>query len=99
MIELGGNISLSGFNQMDRDTIIIVKKIVGSYVKTLSEKNKNFKSLSLTLKTVHERENSEKYEMKGNLIADKQYNAEITDYNLMIAIDKTLKKLEKSSEK
>jgi ribosome-associated translation inhibitor RaiA len=98
MIELGGNITLSGFKELDRDTMIIVKKIIGSYIKKYTEKDDKFQSFSVNLKTVHETENSAIYEVKGNLIGKKQYNAEVNDRNLMIAIDKLLKKLDSTIE-
>ncbi|MFW6014764.1 MAG: hypothetical protein ACOCQG_06305 [Candidatus Nanoarchaeia archaeon] len=98
MMELGGNITLSGFNELDRDTMVVVKKIIGSYVRKVSDKNSAFQSLSVTLKTTHERENSAIYEVKTQLVADKQYNAECQDRNLMFCIDKALKKLENAME-
>lgn len=98
MMELGGNITLSGFNDLDRDTIVIVKKLIGSYIRKVGEKNPDFQSFSVNLKTTHERENSEVYEIKAQLVADKQYNAECTDRNLMFCIDKACKKLENAME-
>ncbi len=38
MEELGGNIKLGGFEEIDPAKIIIVKKIVGTFVKGWSEK-------------------------------------------------------------
>ncbi|MGM5482901.1 MAG: hypothetical protein ACQESF_05540 [Nanobdellota archaeon] len=96
MIELGGNITLSGFRELDRDTMVIVKKVVGSYVRKFSEKDPEFKSISITLKKIHERESSEIYEIKAQLVASKQYNSECSDRNLMFCIDKVLKKIENS---
>lgn len=96
MIELGGNITLSGFKELDRDTMVIVKKIVGTYVKKFSETNDKFQSLAITLKHVHERETSEKFEIKANLTADKQHNSDVTDRNLMFALDNALKKVDSS---
>ena len=93
-MELGGNITLTGFKTLDKDTLVIVKKIVGTYVKKISEKNDKFQSLTITLKPIHERETSEKYELKANLTGEKQYNSEVTDRNLMFALDKVLKKLD-----
>jgi len=49
MIELGGNIKLKGFNDLDPATIIVVKKIVGNYTKQLTEKNPDFSELFLDL--------------------------------------------------
>ncbi|MFP4403258.1 MAG: hypothetical protein ACOC3X_02670 [Nanoarchaeota archaeon] len=94
MMELGGNITLSGFKDLDKDTMIIIKKIIGSYIKKFNEKNSKFQSFSVNLKKTGETENSAIFELKANLIADKQYNAETNDRNLLIAIDKLLKKLD-----
>lgn len=99
MIELGGNITLAGFSQLDRDTMIIVKKLVGSYVKTLCEKMDDFQSLNLDLRIPESTKNPGKYEIKGTLVCSGQYTAEKTESNLMIAIDKVLKELQASAEK
>ncbi|MFW6383736.1 MAG: hypothetical protein ACOCZQ_03775 [Nanoarchaeota archaeon] len=98
-MELGGNISLNGFSNLDRDTMVIVKKLVGSYVKTLSEGNDNFKSLSLNLNSGVEESNPQKYSLEGVLVADNEYKAEAEETNLMIAIDKVLKNLESQCQK
>jgi len=99
--ELGGHIRLSGFRDVDGASMIIIKKIVGSFVKKISEKNKDFKSLTMTLKKVHGSEESEtsgKYELQANLIADKPYNSDVTHQNLMFAVDTALKKVESGSK-
>lgn len=98
-IDLGGHIRLSGFRDIDGASMIIIKKIVGSFVKRYSEKDKSFKSLVITLKNVHGHEsgNPGKYELHANMETDKNHSAEITHLNLMFAIDKVLKKLEAST--
>jgi len=94
-LELGGNIELSGFQSLDRDTMVVLKKIVGNYAKRFSEICKKFEKLSLKMKLVHEKEKSEKYEMHGMVIdGGKQYNSEITERNLFVAVDKVFKKIE-----
>ena len=96
-IELGGNIRLTGFGDIDGGSMIIVKKVVGSFVKKISEKNQKFQSFTLTLKKVHgtvESESSGKFELQANLVADKNYNSDVTHLNLMFAVDKALKKIE-----
>ena len=35
MIELGGNIFLEGFDELDSAEILIIKKLVGSYVRSM----------------------------------------------------------------
>ncbi|MBI5148366.1 hypothetical protein HZA33_01675 [Candidatus Pacearchaeota archaeon] len=47
--KLGGNISLINFGVLEPAELIVVKKIVGTYVKKLSERA-NYKSLKLRLK-------------------------------------------------
>jgi ribosome-associated translation inhibitor RaiA len=92
-IQLGGSIELSGFSEMKGGEMVIVKKIVGNHVKKITEISKEFKSIKLNLKTVHEIEDSKKFELHALLLADKQYNSEVTENNLFVAIDKVLKKI------
>ena len=94
-MELGGNITLSGFREVDPATMIIIKKVVGNYVKGFADRG-NFKSITVTMKTVHERETSELYELKAHLSADKDYDTEITERNLLVGLDSVLKKMEKA---
>jgi ribosome-associated translation inhibitor RaiA len=95
-VELGGNIELKGFAHLDRGSMVIAKKIIGNYAKRFSDKHKDFSKLSLSVKAVHEREKSEKYELHAKLLlGGKTETAEITDRNLFYAIDKVLKKLDK----
>ena len=49
MIELGGNIKLKGFTELDAATLIVVKKIVGNYTKRLSTNHPDFDELLLEL--------------------------------------------------
>jgi len=96
-IELGGNIRLSGFREIDGGSMIIIKKIIGSFVKKISEKDAKFQNLTVTLKKIHgnvENPTSCKYEMHANLLCDKQTNAEVTHQNLMFSLDRVLKKVE-----
>lgn len=96
-LELGGNISLTGFSVLEPGMMIVVKKIVGSYAKKFSENVKGFEKLSLTLKPVHEREQEgpKKFELNAKLVANgKAYTSSITDRSLFIILDKVLKKIE-----
>lgn len=98
-MELGGSIRLTGFSDIDGGSMIIVKKLVGSFVKKVSQRQPKFQSLAVTLKKVHAAaEDSGKFELRASLIADRQYNAEVTHQNLMFALDKVLKKLESGME-
>ncbi|MFA6888719.1 MAG: hypothetical protein WC254_04460 [Candidatus Woesearchaeota archaeon] len=94
-MELGGNIQLTGFRELDPATMIIVKKVVGNFVKHVSSTYNNFNGLNITLKLVHEREKSEKYEIHAHLKTDQTYTAEVVDRNLLIGLDAALKRVEK----
>ena len=93
-LELGGNIQLTGFSDLDPATLVIVKKIVGNFVKHTSVVP-GFQGLHMTLKGVHEREKSEKYEIHAHLKMDRVYTAYVVERNLMVGIDSVLKKVEK----
>ena len=92
-LELGGNIQLTGFRDLDPATLIIVKKIVGNFVKHVSSTYSNFKGLNITLKSVHEREKSE---IHAHLNTDTTYTAYVVERNLMVGLDSVLKKVEKT---
>jgi len=86
-MELGGNISLEGFDELEPGTLIVVKKMVGNYAKKISEKNK-FEKLELTLK-----KEAEKYKIEVKLIIEgKEKKEEAEDVNLFFTIDKVLGK-------
>ena len=90
VLQLGGNIELSGFSSVDGGTMIILKKIVGNYVKRISTKVENFEKLSLTMKTVH----NNQFEVHAQMLDNgQQFASEITDRNLFVAIDSALKKI------
>ena|SRR3989344_1604985 len=96
MIELGGNIKLVGFKDLDPSQLIVVKKMIGTYAKKISQSTE-FQELSLHLKAIHknpEKESNVKYELQAKVIIDgKPYNSEITDFNLFYAMDRVLTKL------
>ena len=93
-LKLGGNIQLTGFRGIDSSSMVIVKKLVGNYAKRISELAKRLETLHVTLKQIHEREKSEKYEVHAKIVDDgKVYASETVDRNLFVAIDSALKKL------
>ena len=86
MIELGGNIKLNGFKELDPPTLIIVKKLVGNYAKKIGEEATQFSELFLDLKSERER-----CELRVSLTTGKKkFNSEVKDQNLFFAIDKAL---------
>ena len=94
-IQLGGSIVLSGFGSLDGGSMIILKKIVGNYARKFSEMAKNFESLSITMKPVHGKEVSEKYEIHAKVMnGGKPVTSEVTERNLFVTVDSALKKLE-----
>ena len=94
VVELGGNIELSGFGELDNVTLIVLKKIIGNYAKKMSDQASKFEKLSLRMKTVHQTEQNEKYEVKAKMIDGGQsLNADVTDRNLIVAVDSSLKKI------
>jgi len=93
LIELGGKIQLSGFKDLDRSSMVILKKIVGNYARKFSGTCRNFEALQLHLKAIH----GSKFELHGKVIDNgTPHSSEVTDRNLFFVLDKTLKKLENS---
>ena len=98
MLALGGNIELTGFSDIDRGSMAVVKKIVGNYARRFSDAYTEFSSLSVKMKRIHEREKSEKYEFHSALtLGGRSFYADIVDRNLFFALDRVLKKLENES--
>ena len=91
VMELGKSIELSGFRDIDRDKFVVVKKVIGNFVKGFQDKNSGFEKLNLHLKKIHDNE----YEIRGKLnVSGKIYNSEVISYNLFYALNEILKKLE-----
>jgi len=94
-IELGGSIKLVGFSDLDPPELIITKKMVGSYARRFSDRLNDFQELSISMKRVHKTPKSEKYEVTSNVATgSKIYSSNVTDFNLFVAVDSSLKKLE-----
>ncbi len=93
-IQLGGNIQLSGFRDIDGASMVVLKKIIGNYARRMSDISEKFESLHITMKPVHETEKSEKYDIHAKLIDNgKLFVSEVVERNLFIAIDNALKKI------
>ena len=41
-VQLGGNIELSGFRDIDGASMVVLKKIIGNYARRLSELSEKF---------------------------------------------------------
>ncbi|MBT3690865.1 hypothetical protein HOG16_01315 [Candidatus Woesearchaeota archaeon] len=84
MIELGGNINLENFEDVDRGLLIVIKKVVGNYTKKISEKEKDFKKITVTLVK------DSKYKIKVELETSETKKSESENPNLFFALDRSL---------
>ena len=82
MIELGGNIKLDGFDNLEPAKLIVIKKLAGSHTKRATEKTTNFKEIVISLKS----QNPSEVEIK--LTTDKEIFSLAKDKNLFYALDK-----------
>lgn len=99
-LKLGGNIELSGFSELDGGIMIVLKKIVGNYAKRMSEQSSDFEKLHITMKTIHAKEKSEKYEVKARLHKGGDVlPSEHVDRNLFVAVDNSLKGIMSSMDR
>ncbi len=91
-VTLGGNIELTGFSGLDGASMIVVKKLVGTYCRKFSDSIKGFEKLNVTSTkdngyTVTARLNASGQEFVGEASAE----------NMFFALDKALKDLESKS--
>ena len=93
-MQLGGNIELAGFRDIDGASMIVLKKIIGNYARRFSDISEKFEKLHVTMKPIHETEKSEKYEIHAKLLDNgKPFVSEVVERNLFIAVDNALKKI------
>jgi len=91
MIELGGNITLVGFKDLEPAKLIVIKKLVGNYARRMSNSTKDFQNLTVTLKPVHGGDKVELHSKLSN--SSTPITSEVTDFNLFFALDKSLNKI------
>lgn len=96
---LGGNINLVGFRDVDGGSMIVVKKLVGNYVRKFTDRLSAFESLTLTMKQIHGSENhSGSFEVHAKVLFNgKSQHSDTTDHNLFFGVDQVLKSLEKQT--
>lgn len=87
MIELGGNIKLEGFDNLEPAKLIVIKKIVGFNTKKISENNKEFKGILVNLKS------QEPYEIEVKITTDQETVETEKDGNLFYCLDKVFAKI------
>ncbi|MBU0615168.1 MAG: hypothetical protein KJ601_03685 [Nanoarchaeota archaeon] len=96
ILDLGGNIELSGFSGLQPAELDVVKKIVGNHAKRISDVCTNFEKLSIYMKTVHSTEASKKFEIHAKLLDNgKHSTTEVVDRSIFAGIDSALTKISK----
>jgi ribosome-associated translation inhibitor RaiA len=87
-------VTLSGFGSIDSATMPLVDKIIARHAERIGELAKGSESLHITIKQVHQREKSEKYEIHAKLLdGGKVFVSKVTERNLLTALDKALNKI------
>ena len=91
-IILGGNIELNGFGSVDAGSMIILKKIIGSYARKFSDSSDKFEKLMVEMKLL-----DSQYEVISHLhLGESPITAADKDQNLFVVVDKVMKKIEGS---
>ena len=95
------NVELSGFTEVDKNSMDTVRKMVDTYAKKLEDHCDDFQGLKVTLKNVHNSEDHPgRFELHGKLIdSGRTAVSEAIDANLFVALDSAMKKLESSIAK
>ncbi|MBT3408555.1 hypothetical protein HOK68_00230 [Candidatus Woesearchaeota archaeon] len=95
MIELGGNISLEGFKDVDNSEMTIIKKIVGNSTKKINDYCKSFEKFKVVLKNIHSTEGSKKFELNVSVLnAGQLTTSQVVDRNLFIGLSSAIRKIE-----
>lgn len=96
-IELGNSIKLTGFKEIDPGSMVILKKMIGNFVRHATDSYEGFEQLHMTLKEVHASEDgkSKKFQIAAKvLLGGKDYHSEVTGLNIFVTVDDVLKKIE-----
>jgi len=88
-IELGGNIELNGFDELDKAQLVVLKKIIGNYAKDFSEKVK-FEKLILSMS-----KEGEEYKVLAELTGEKPIKSELKEKSLFFIVGNVLENLRK----
>lgn len=86
-MDLGGNITLNGFDKMDPGKLIVIKKIAGSFAKKVSEEKGEYNKVTFEL------EGEFKISLKVEL-NEQELTSENQDKNLFFALTNAIKALE-----
>ena len=90
-MKLGDRIEIEGFDNMEPATLIVVKKMIGSSAKTISENHGEFTTLKIILKS------DTKYELNSELVLnEKTHSANAKSDNLFFGLNTLFNELTKS---
>lgn len=90
--KLGGNIALVGFEILDPLELIIIKKMVGNYVRKMGNHG-DYQDMRLTLQQ-HKHGKSFKHEITGLAIfKEGRFNSNVTEWNLYDALSQVCNKI------
>ncbi|MFC1685704.1 hypothetical protein ACFLZZ_01635 [Nanoarchaeota archaeon] len=96
--KLGGNIALVGFEILEPVELIVIKKMVGNYVRKLGNNGK-YKEMRLTLQQ-HPHGKSFKHEIQGlALFEEGRFHSEAMEWNIYNALAQVCDKLLEQSRK
>jgi len=89
-MQLGGNIELEGFDSLEPALLVVVKKMVGSEAKKISENGIAFDKLRICL----ESNNPTSCAVSGSIVVQgNDVSASVSENNLFFGIDRLFKKL------
>lgn len=92
---LGGNIELEGFETIDPALLVVVKKMVGSQARKISDNGLNFDKLKICLNS----QDSASCDVSATLVLKgNDFEASVNESNLFFGIDSVFKKLLSSVE-
>jgi len=95
-IELGGNIKLVGFNEVDSGSMVVLKKIIGNYARKIADYDDKFQGLEVMLKKIHDTGNGAhpKFEIHAKAVCGHGTKcSEVVERNIFVGVDTTLKKV------
>jgi hypothetical protein len=96
MMELGGNIKLSGFNNLDHATLIVVKKMIGNYARKITETIGPLQELKLSL----ENSDASGWDLKASLILNSSnFSSQNKGSNLFYTMNNVLNSIIQEAKK
>ncbi|MFO8015480.1 MAG: hypothetical protein R6U32_00085 [Candidatus Woesearchaeota archaeon] len=94
MIQLGGNIELEGFDSAEPGKLVVIKKLVGSYARQMSDSGREVGKLS-----VSSEERDGGFHLRGTMVIDgKEITGEKSGSNLFYTLDSMLRELTEASK-